>query len=167
MMKMRVAASGIGKAPPWLLKYIIYAIIAPNPYRSASEKIIKQRARALSWLSIYNLLNNSPQRTQRTQSCDNIVFATFAVKKKLSLRIWKNYKPAPDQSEKCRTRADYGICRLLAFMQTNSDRIYRMDRIWMSVCVILSILSIMSAPRADFGHAECAPIHNLLVSTSN
>ena len=40
---MWAAASGIGGAPPWLLKYIIYVIIAPNPCRSASGKMIEQR----------------------------------------------------------------------------------------------------------------------------
>jgi hypothetical protein len=49
MMKMRVfcdAGGGFGDwwASPWLLKYIIYVIIAPNPCKSASEKMIKQRA---------------------------------------------------------------------------------------------------------------------------
>ena len=56
-----------------------------------------------------------------------------------------------------------GMRRLLTFMPTISDRIYRIYRIWMSVCVILSILfilSIMPAPLNGFRHTECAPIHN-------
>ena len=39
-----------------------------------------------------------------------------------------------------------------------------MDRIWMLVCAILSILfipSIMSATRADFRYTACVPIHSL------
>ena len=41
---MQAAAPGIGGAPPWLLQYIIYVIIAPNPCKSPSEKMIKHRA---------------------------------------------------------------------------------------------------------------------------
>ncbi len=40
-------------------------------------------------VKIYNLLDNSPQRTQRTQSCGNNVFALFAVKLKK-----RNFKSA-------------------------------------------------------------------------
>ena len=46
-------------------------------------------------------------------------------------------------------------------MPTISDRIYR---IWMLVCVILSILfipSIMSAALSDFRYTACVPIHSL------
>ena len=49
-------------------------------------------------------------------------------------------------------------------MPTISDRIYRMDRIWMLVCVILSILFIpfiMFAALADFRYTACVPIHAL------
>ena len=41
---MRAAASGIGGASLRLLKYITSVIIAPNSCKSASEKMIKQRA---------------------------------------------------------------------------------------------------------------------------
>jgi len=44
MMKMQAATSGIGGTSPCLLKYIIYEIVIHNPYKSASEKMIKQRA---------------------------------------------------------------------------------------------------------------------------
>jgi len=44
MMKIRAAASEIGGALSWLLKYIIYVMVVHNPYKSASEKMIKQRA---------------------------------------------------------------------------------------------------------------------------
>ena len=66
---MRAAVSGIDEAPPWLLKYIIYVILAPNPYRSASGKM--QDARRLENMPIaYDYANNFRQDLQDGQDLD-------------------------------------------------------------------------------------------------